>query len=227
MIGREIARFCRKLPDHGRLLDIGCGEGARLEVAQQTLGANWQLEGVGADRAPDAPDHGGKFVMHRGRVEELDLPDGAYDVVLLIGVVEAADNPLTTLKVVKELLRPGGLVLIATPNTRSTACSIFRGRHWSGYNFPRHWNLFDGKSLGRAAGLAGLALASVHTCPAAGAWIESVRNLMVDWGAPHWALATVSRPSGAARAAAAAIEWSQQMRSNGGLLVATLRRCAP
>jgi hypothetical protein len=157
-------------------------------------------------------------------MEELNLPEAAYDAVLLIGVVEVANDPLATLKVAKTLLRPAGLVLVVTPNTRSAACNVFRGRHWSGYSFPRHPNLFDGKSLGRAAGLADLELVSVRTAPAATIWVESASNLMADWGAPAWALAPPRRPSFAALAAAQAIEWSQQVRGKGGLLVATLRR---
>jgi hypothetical protein len=212
-VAREIARFARRLPDHGRLLDLGCGEEQRLDIAQRYFGPNWQVDT--------------RCLVHYDRVEELNLPEAAYDGVLLIGVVELANNPLATLRGVKTLLRPGGLALMATPNTGSTVCRVFRGRHWSGYSFPRHPNLFDGKSLERAAELAGLELVSIGTGPTASVWVESARNLMADWGAPAWALARLSHASIAARAAARAIEWSQQIQSKGGLLLATLRRPEP
>ena len=211
-VAREIARFAKRLPDHGRLLELVPGEGERLEVARRCLGGTWQLDT--------------KCVGRNGRVDEVNLPQAAYDAVILIGVVELSNNPLATLKLVRTLLRPDGLVLVVTPNTRSAACRLFRGRHWSGYSFPHHPNLFHGKSLGRAAGLAGLELVSVHTAPAAAVWVQSARNLMADWGAPAWAVGSLSQPSFVSLAAANAIEWLQQIQSMGGLLVATLRRSA-
>ena len=144
--------------------------------------------------------------------------------MLLIGVLEQVNNPLAALKLVSRLLRPGGLVLVVTPYTQSSAGNVFRGRHWSGYSFPRHPNLFDGKSLGRAAGLAGLELVTVRTAAAPRAWLESARNLMADWEAPAWAVSALGQPSFAMRAAATAIEWLQQVQSKGGLLVATFQR---
>ena len=142
----------------------------------------------------------------------------------MIGVLEQVNNPLAALKLVARLLRPGGLVLVVTPYTQSSAGNVFRGRHWSGYSFPRHPNLFDGKSLGRAAGLAGLELVTVRTAPAPRAWLESARNLMADWEAPAWIVTALGQPSFPVRAAAAVIEWLQQVQSKGGLLVAAFQR---
>jgi hypothetical protein len=209
-VAREIARFAKHLPNYGRLLELVPRQGEWPDVARRCLGDNWHFDSEGIGRGD--------------RITELNLPAAAYDAVILIGGLELANNPLATLKVIKSLLRPDGLVLVATPNTRSAACRLFRGRHWSGYNFPRHSNLFDGKSLGRAAGLAGLELMSVRTAPVATVWVESARNLMADWGAPAWVVKRLSQPSFLALAAANAIEWSQQIQSQGGLLVATLRR---
>jgi SAM-dependent methyltransferase len=165
-------------------------------------------------------------VLHVRGAEDLDRPRNAYDAVLLTNVLERADDPLSTLRATKQLLQPDGIVLIITPNTEATVCRLFRGRHWSGYNFPRHRNLFCADALGRATRMAGLEIVSVRTVGAAEAWVRSVRNTLADWGAPHWALAALNRTLGAVLAVASAIEWSQQLRGKGGLLLATLRRPA-
>jgi hypothetical protein len=204
---REITRFAKRLPPQGHLLHLGSAQG---DIVHRCLGANWQVET--------------RPVLPHGEVEWSNLPETAYDAVLMIGVLEQVSNPLAALKLVTRMLRPGGLVLVATPYTQSSAGTVFRGRHWSGYSFPRHPNLFDGKSLGRAAGLAGLELVAVRTAPAPRAWLESARNLMADWEAPEWTVTALGQPSFAMRAAATAIEWSQQVQSKGGLLVATFQR---
>ena len=163
-------------------------------------------------------------VLHVRGIEDLDHPQNAYDAVLLTNVLERVDDPLSTLKAIGQLLPPGGIALIVTPNTESTVCRVFHGRHWSGYNFPRHRNLFCAHALSQAARMAGLEMVSAGTGGAPEAWVESARNTMTDWSLPHWMLAAMNRGWRAALMAAAAIEWWQQLRGKGGLLRATLRR---
>jgi SAM-dependent methyltransferase len=165
-------------------------------------------------------------VLHVRGVGDLDHPRDAYDAVLLTNVLERVDDPLSMLKATRQLLHPNGIALIITPNTEATVCRIFQGRHWSGYNFPRHRNLFCADALDQATRMAGLEIVSVRTVGAAEAWVRSVRNTLADWGAPKWALTALKRNSGAALAVASAIEWSQQLRGKGGLLLAILRRPA-
>jgi len=165
-------------------------------------------------------------VLHVRGVEDLDRPPNAYDAVVLTNVLERVDDPLGALKATRQLLRPDGIALIITPNTEATVCRVFQGRHWSGYDFPRHRNLFCAQALGQAARMAGLEIVSVRTVGSAEAWVRSVRNTMTDWSLPHWALATLDRTWGAALTAGAAIEWWQQLRGKGGLLLTTLRRPA-
>ena len=165
-------------------------------------------------------------VLHVHGVEDLDHPGNAYDAVLLTNVLERVDDPLSTLKATRQLLQPGGIGLIITPNTEATVCGVFQGRHWSGYDFPRHRNLFCAQALGQATRMAGLEIVSVRTVGDAEAWVRSLRNTMTDWRIPPWALAALNRGWWFALMAGTAIEWWQQLRVKGGLLVATLRRPA-
>jgi len=206
---REITRLSRSLPERGRFLDAGPQDGERLDLLQRCLGAEWQIDRVDADLS-----------------SELDLPEDTYDGMLLLGAIERAGNPLVGLNRAKRLLRPGGLVVIVTPNTGSTVSRLFGGRHWSGYNFPRHLNLFNQQTLRLTAERADLEIVSVRTAPAAPVWVESVSTMMVDWEAPGWALNLLTRASTALLAIAKVVEWSQQLRGKGGMLLMTLRRSA-
>jgi SAM-dependent methyltransferase len=154
-------------------------------------------------------------------IEDLDNASGAYDGVLLSSVLERVNDPLSALKATRELLRPGGTAFVATPNTEGTVSQVFRGRHWSGYNFPRHRNLFCADVLRQASEKAGLERVSVRTVGAPDAWVRSVRNTMSDWRLPHWSLAGLR---GIAFLGGTAIEWWQRLRGKGGILVASLRR---
>jgi hypothetical protein len=42
--------------------------------------------------------------------------------------------------------------VIVTDNTDALDFKIFKGGYWGGYHFPRHWNLFNRKSLTKLAG---------------------------------------------------------------------------
>ncbi|MBA3522331.1 MAG: class I SAM-dependent methyltransferase [Gemmatimonadales bacterium] len=169
---------------------------------------------------------GSARVLHVNGVEDLEHPRDAYDAVILTNLIERVDDPLSALEATRQLLSPGGMALIITPNTMGTVCRVYQGRHWSGYNFPRHRNLFCAEALTRATRMAGLEIVSLATAGAPEAWVLSLRNTLADWRLPHWALAALERGWGTAIIPATAVEWWQQLRGKGGLLLATVRRPA-
>ncbi len=62
---------------------------------------------------------GGEFVqfdLDRGRV---DLPDGAADAVVGVETIEHLENPRAFVRELARLARPGGLVVVTTPNQLS------------------------------------------------------------------------------------------------------------
>jgi SAM-dependent methyltransferase len=69
------------------------------------------------------------------------------DVVFLIATIEHVDDPLGQLERKLRLLKPGGRVVIVPDNMSSLDFRLFQGRHWGGYHFPRHWDLFNPSNL--------------------------------------------------------------------------------
>lgn len=142
-----------------RFLDIGCGSGAAVRAATD-LG--WEALGIDIDPA----------LIREGRdqlnvdlrcvpILESDLPAGSFDFVRLRDVVEHLPNPGEVLVKVAELLAPGGVSLIVTPNEgglATTARVALRRRRVLVATVPppHHLHSFTPGSLVRTMRRAGL-----------------------------------------------------------------------
>jgi len=160
---------------------------------------------------------------HVGLLQNLGLSASSYDGALLIGSLERVDDPVGTLREVGRLLRPGGRVLVLMANPGSAAAAVFRGRHWSGYDFPRHRALADPATLKRLVARAGLAVESITSASDPGGWVLSITNLFRDWGAPRLVTACLGPSSLPAIGLAGLLEGVQRWRGKAGLVRATLR----
>jgi SAM-dependent methyltransferase len=168
----------------GRMLDVGCGAGA-FPALMRELG--WDASGAEPDPAAAevARRALGAGRVHTGTLEELGLPAASFDAITLSHVIEHLPDPVATLRECARLLRPGGCVALATPNTRSLARRRF-GPDWRGWEPPRHLFLFDPPSLRRAAEAAGLRVLEEAT-PASAAYFVYAESAGLAAGrAPGW-----------------------------------------
>lgn len=221
---RRVLQWCRGLRDDARILDVGCGDGFHLRLLRDFGRPGWTLEGVDAsDRAVDAARRAG-LTVHHGTIEQLGLTAASYDLVLLIATIEHVDDPAGVLRAVRRLLKPGGRVVIVTDNTATLDFAMFGGRHWGGYHFPRHFNLFSRTTLTRLGGVAELDVESVETVMSPVNWVYSVRNTLVDWHAPSWIVERFSLRSPVALAVFTLVDTAHQIAGSGALLRAVLRR---
>ena len=82
----------------------------------------------------------------------IDIPEmsslhpGTFDVITMWHVFEHCHNPNELLDRFYELLRPGGILVIACPNIRSTD-AMYYGPYWAAYDVPRHLWHFNPNSL--------------------------------------------------------------------------------
>jgi SAM-dependent methyltransferase len=223
---RRLLAWCGGLGDDARLIDIGCGDGFHLGLLGEFGRPGWRLEGVDADGGAARPAARTGAVIHCGTLETLDLPQSAYDFAFLIQTVEHVADPPGLLSAVRALLRPGGRVGIVTDNTASPDFTLFKGRHWGGYHFPRHWNLFDPQTLGLLARRAGLEVESLTTMVSPVNWVYSVHNLLVDHRAPRALVDRFNLRSPLSLAAFTALDTLLSAAGRGALLRAVLRRPA-
>lgn len=183
---RRLLRWCKALPSDAKILDVGCGDGFHLGLLREFGQPGWQLEGLDADARAVAPARAGGLTIHEGTLESAALDAGAYHLILLIMTIEHVPDPKAIMSAVARLLAPGGRVVIVTDHTGSPDFSLFGGRHWGGYHFPRHTYLFNRNTLAKLGTNAGLNVERVSTALSPVNWVYSVRNCLDDWGAPHW-----------------------------------------
>jgi len=221
---RRVLSWCRDLKDDARIIDVGCGDGFHLRLLRDFGKPGWKLEGVDLDeRAVKAATCAG-LMVHKGSVEQLDLPKAAYDLALLIQTIEHVDDPPSVLRAVRTLLRPGGRLVIVTDNTRSLDFELFKGRHWGGYHFPRHWNLFSPHTLRALASKVEMEIETLSSVVSPVNWVYSIRNTLFDFGAPPWLINRFSLKSIGSLGAFTAFDTLHQLAGRGALLRAILRR---
>jgi SAM-dependent methyltransferase len=111
-----------------RLLEIGCGSGNLLQ--QATVGGSYPVALDLAmpslvfvrsrlQKASSGPDAPRGFACTQAVGEMLPLADGCFDSVLLSEVIEHLKSPEITIGEAARVLRPGGRLLVTTPNYRS------------------------------------------------------------------------------------------------------------
>jgi SAM-dependent methyltransferase len=221
---RRALRWCRGLDPQARILDVGCGDGFHLRLLREFGSPGWRLEGVDlSERAVSAARRVG-LTVHRGDVQNLALADGSYDLALLIATIEHVEDPLGVLTAVRRLLRPGGRVVIVTDNTEAVSFALFKRRHWGGYHFPRHWHLFNPQAVRMLAMRTALEIESLRTLLTPVNWVYSIRNALVDRGAPPWLYEHFSLSSPISLGVFTIFDGLQQLLGRGGLLEVVFRR---
>ena len=145
----------------GRLLDVGCGVGQLLQVAQAR-----GYEVAGCDISAWATDYarGAGFDVRTGMLEEIHYADGAFDIVVASHTLEHVPAPLPFLQEVRRVLRDDGLLVIAVPNFASVMAQTLRDR-WAGLLPDQHLWHFSPKTLGAMLDKAGFRTLEITSDP--------------------------------------------------------------
>jgi len=170
----------------GTLLDVGCGRGH--------LGAGMQEEGWvvrGPDFDPQAAayvtqNHG--FPVDVGELHEIAYPADSFDAVTVRHVIEHIREPVQFLRECWRVLRPGGRLVVVTPNVGSLGHRIFR-ENWRGLEPPRHLFLYGTHALRSLALTCDIKPASIFSTAQGASWIfrdsEGIRVGKLD-AASSW-----------------------------------------
>jgi 2-polyprenyl-3-methyl-5-hydroxy-6-metoxy-1,4-benzoquinol methylase len=129
-----------------KLLDVGCGSGERLETMQR-LG--WTVSGVDFDEAAVKIAKARKLDVYCGSIPGVWFPPQTFDVITMNHVIEHVPDPIELLNECERILKPGGKVVLTTPNSSCWGRKLFK-KNWRGLEPPRHLHLFSPSSIAQA-----------------------------------------------------------------------------
>ncbi len=162
---RDRLRRARALPDvipyipGGRALDIGCACGEYL-LRLESIG--WQCQGVEfSPHAVAVARRHGLNVFLGGLMDAQFEPD-SFDFVTAHHYIEHVPNPDEIMAELVRVTKPGGSILIRTPNNGALGRRWF-GEYWFPNGIPEHVLLFSDSSLQALAGRHALRLQRRYT----------------------------------------------------------------
>jgi methionine biosynthesis protein MetW len=140
LLGRsDYAIISELIEPNTRVLDLGCGEGELLDWLAQNKNVDARGVEISGTRAQQAIARG-VSVFHSDLEDALaDLPDQAFDYVILSQTLQETREPL---KVLRDMLRVGRRAIVAFPNFAHWSvrlAHLFTGRAPKTKLFPHDW----------------------------------------------------------------------------------------
>lgn len=128
----EQVATCVTLAPEGRLLDIGCGNGAFLRTFH-ARSPRWELHGtdVQGTHRKDVVPITGERGFHQ---TEPDQVPGAFDVISMLHVLEHIPSPAEFLAKLRAKLKPGGRLLIEVPDHAKNPVDLAVADHASHFS---------------------------------------------------------------------------------------------
>jgi len=106
-------RDLRARTDGRRLLEVGCAYGFLLDHLRSR---GWDVKGVEVSPLSSAYAREDLHLdVQTGTLASATFPEGSFDVILLLDVLEHLHQPYRTLSAIKSLLSPGGMLVVQCP----------------------------------------------------------------------------------------------------------------
>lgn len=177
-------RLARLLPARSRVLEVG----ARSGELGLRLRERFEYFGIELDpwSARTARMHG--LDVFRASLTDFVNLGGGYDAVVMYDVIENLPQPQDAVAKLEELVRPGGQLVITTPDTESLT-ALVSGRRWSAHKVPEHIVLYSRSALVELLESSGFLIVSAS---ADYRWFDHgrLRAALVRW--PGWVRRVVS-----------------------------------
>jgi 2-polyprenyl-3-methyl-5-hydroxy-6-metoxy-1,4-benzoquinol methylase len=98
------------------ILDVGCGKG---DFVHAGVKEGWNVEGI--ELSQEAVDIAQKFLLPVTKLDffSSEIRPASYDVVTMFEVLEHLPDPVNYIVRAAEIVKPGGLIYLTTPNYNS------------------------------------------------------------------------------------------------------------
>lgn len=190
---RRIATIDHLLTGKGELLDFGCAAGFFLKVVRQD---GWKINGV--ELSQEMGKEASELLKTPIYQSLQALPTRPLDAITFWEVIEHLPSPLEQLREMYNALRPGGILMLSTPNTGHWK-AIRQPEQWDGYRPPSHLQFFTRQSLQdvlQRAGFERVEVRGVMPLPPLPGWLqrlsEPLRQQLGSGSAPNWRMALYS-----------------------------------
>lgn len=152
-----VAAIARLHSGGGVLYDVGCGAG---HLVRRMTGRFDRCVGVDIARYSDFPT-GAEFVEANLDADVIPLPPHSADVVAAVETIEHLENPRAFVRQLVRLARPGGWVIVTTPNQHAvlSLLSLIIHRQFAAFrdsSYPAHLTALLECDLRRIAAECGL-----------------------------------------------------------------------
>jgi len=142
------------------LLEVGCAEGIFLEAARRK---SWKVAGV------EISQWASKFAREKlnlqvftGSLDQTHFSENYFDVIYMNHVIEHLDNPVKVLCTSWRILRPGGVIVINTPNFNGFSRLILK-EEWRAISPERHLYYFTPGTLSKILVKSGFKIDKIVT----------------------------------------------------------------
>jgi len=140
----------------GRLLDVGCASGMLLDHARAH---GWEVTGIEPGGMAHEQALARGLTVHQGLYQDVELPEGSFDVVHSKLVFEHLHDPGHFVAWSRRLLSPGGILTVHAPNEftslqRAGRDAVGADDWWVAP--PDHVNYWDFDSIQRLLQRSGL-----------------------------------------------------------------------
>ncbi len=181
----------------GRLFEVGCGAGILMQVA---IARGWTVDAVelSAPLAARAQANNPDSRILVGDIADFNANGRTYDAVIALDVLEHVLSPRDMLEKCFDLLKPGGLILLQTPNAQSLRFRM-QGARWGMLDPDQHLHLFSSRALEALLMTLGFEVIEMRTVSGSGTekglalTLTAIKETLLDQGNLGNALCALAR----------------------------------
>ena len=137
------------------VLDIGSGTGDFLLACKQN---GWSIDGVEPNNKANKETRSKTVTEISKDISELE--NKQYDVITMWHVLEHVPNLNEYIFILKKILKPDGVLVVAVPNHKSYDASYYK-EFWAAYDVPRHLWHFSRLSIDKLFQFANMKVTKV------------------------------------------------------------------